>query len=72
MKTIHGFDQREMLVSFAFTDSQGDFDLATADDTYFCGKHAATHFGSCYGPPHYVKLKALNLRARDSALVGLV
>jgi biotin carboxylase len=42
MKAIHGFDQREMLIRFALTGSQGDLDLAAVDDPYFGGKHAAT------------------------------
>lgn len=42
MKAIHGFDQREMLIRFALTGSEGDLDLKTADDTYLRGKHAAT------------------------------
>lgn len=42
MKAIHGFDQREMLIRFALTGSQGDIDLKTADDTNLRGKKAAT------------------------------
>ncbi len=42
MKAIHGFDQREMLVRFALTGSEGDLDLRTADDTRLRGKQAAT------------------------------
>lgn len=42
MKAIHGFDQREMLIRFALTGSQGDLDLSTADDTNLRGKKAAT------------------------------
>jgi len=42
MKAIHGFDQREMLIRFALTGSEGDFDLLEADDTYLRGKQAAT------------------------------
>ena len=42
MKAIHGFDQREMLIRFALTGSEGDVDLAKDDDTYLRGKHAAT------------------------------
>lgn len=42
MKAIHGFDQREMLIRFALTGSQGDIDLAKADDTNLRGKKAAT------------------------------
>ena len=42
MKAIHGFDQREMLIRFALTGSEGDVDLKTQDDTRLRGKWAAT------------------------------
>lgn len=42
MKAIHGFDQREMLIRFALTGSEGDIDLSTEDRADFRGKHAAT------------------------------
>ncbi len=42
MKSIHGFDQREMLLRFALTGSEGDFDLMKLDDPYLRGKQAAT------------------------------
>lgn len=42
MKAIHGFDQREMLIRFALTGSEGDIDLKTEDDTRLRGKWAAT------------------------------
>ncbi len=42
MKAIHGFDQREMLIRFALTDSEGDVDLKTDDDTRLRGKWAST------------------------------
>lgn len=42
MKAIHGFDQREMLLRFALTGSEGDVDLEADDDTYLRGKKAAT------------------------------
>lgn len=42
MKAIHGFDQREMLINFALTGSEGDLNLLEADDTYLRGKQAAT------------------------------
>ena len=44
MKAIHGFDQREMLIRFALTGSEGDLDLEKADDTYLRGKWAATQW----------------------------
>lgn len=42
MKAIHGFDQREMLIRFALTGSEGDVNLRTDDDTRLKGKWAAT------------------------------
>lgn len=42
MKKIHGFDQREMLIRFALTGSEGDIDLKKEDDAYFRGNWAAT------------------------------
>ena len=42
MKAVHGFDQREMLIRFALTGSEGSIDLKEADDTFFRGKYAAT------------------------------
>ena len=42
MKAIHGFDQREMLIRFALTGSEGDIDLKTEDDTRLRGKWAST------------------------------
>ena len=42
MKAIHGFDQREMLIRFALTGSEGDIDLEREDDARLRGKWAAT------------------------------
>lgn len=42
MKAIHGFDQREMLIRFALTGSEGDVDLKTEDDVRLRGKWAST------------------------------
>ena len=42
MKAINGFDQREMLIRFALTGSEGNVDLQKQDDAYFKGKYAAT------------------------------
>lgn len=42
MKAIHGFDQREMLIRFALTGSEGNINLKTDDDTRLRGKWAAT------------------------------
>lgn len=42
MKAIHGFDQREMLIRYALTGSEGNIDLSAIDDVTFRGKSAAT------------------------------
>ncbi len=42
MKAIHGFDQREMLIRYALTGSEGTIDLKKEDDAGFRGKFAAT------------------------------
>lgn len=42
MKAIHGFDQREMLIRFAISGSEGVVDLKTQDDPYLSGKWAST------------------------------
>lgn len=42
MKAIHGFDQREMLIRFALTGSEGDVDLEKDDDKKLRGRWAAT------------------------------
>ena len=42
IKHIQGFDQREMLIRFALTGSEGDMDLIKSDDPYLRGKWAAT------------------------------
>ena len=42
MKAIHGFDQREMMIRFSLTGSQGSFNIKDIDDIRFRGKSAAT------------------------------
>lgn len=42
MRAIHGFDQREMLIRFALTGSEGNINLDADDDTRLRGKWAAT------------------------------
>lgn len=42
MKNIHGFDQREMLIRYALTGSEGDLNLLEEDDARLRGKWAAT------------------------------
>ena len=44
MKAAHGFDQREMLIRYALTGSEGTVDLAKEDDPTFRGKWAATQW----------------------------
>ena len=44
IKAIQGFDQREMLIRYELTGSDGDLDLEEADDTYLRGKWAATQW----------------------------
>ena len=44
MKAAHGFDQREMLIRFALTGSEGEVDLRTQDDARFGGRWAATQW----------------------------
>lgn len=42
IKAIYGFDQREMLIRFALTGSEGEMDLETAGDARLGGKWAST------------------------------
>lgn len=42
MKAVHGFDQREMLIRFALTGSEGAIDIKKEDDANLRGKFAAT------------------------------
>lgn len=42
MKAIHGFDQREMLIRFALSGTEGNIDLQKDDDTMLRGKWAST------------------------------
>ncbi len=44
MKAVNGFDQRDMLIRFALTGSEGDVDLAAEDDARFRGRWAATEW----------------------------
>ncbi len=39
---VKGFDQRELLIRFALTGSEGDIDLKKVDDLHFFGKAIAT------------------------------
>lgn len=42
INAINGFDQRQMLIRFALTGSEGDVDLKNQDDSKLRGKYAAT------------------------------
>lgn len=42
IKDINGFDQRELLINFALTGSEGEIDLKIEDDVMFRGKAAST------------------------------
>ncbi len=44
MKAVNGFDQREMLIRFALSGTEGDVDLKSQDDPYLRGKSAATEW----------------------------
>ncbi|MBD5509242.1 MAG: ATP-grasp domain-containing protein [Lachnospiraceae bacterium] len=71
MKAAHGFDQREMLINFALTGSEGDVDLLKEDDPYFHGKWAATlWFLLKKGKIH--QIKGLENIAEDSRIVANV
>ena len=69
MKDIHGFDQREMLIRFALTGSQGDIDLLSADDPYFRGKAAAT-FWYLLKKGTIGKIEGLDEVEKDSRVVA--
>ena len=71
IKHIQGFDQREMLIRFALTGSEGDFDLATADDSLLRGKSAATlWFLSKTGK--IAKIEGLENLAEDPNVITIV
>ena len=71
MKAIHGFDQREMLIRFALTGSEGDLDLKEADDAYLRGKWAATQW-FLLKAGKIAKIEGLNDIESDSAVVANV
>ena len=68
MKAIHGFDQREMLIRFALTGSEGDIDLATDDDTRLRGKWASTLW-ILLKKGHIAKIEGLDKLEEDSRVV---
>ncbi len=69
MKAIHGFDQREMLIRFALTGSEGDIDLSIADDAYLRGKWAATLW-FLLKAGKISKIKGLDKLDSDNAVVA--
>ena len=69
MKAIHGFDQREMLIRFALTGSEGDIDLKTRDDTFLCGKWAATLW-FLLKEGKIAKIEGLDRWEQDSCIVA--
>lgn len=71
IKHIQGFDQREMLIRFALTGSEGDFDLEEKDDTMLRGKQAATiWFLSKAGK--IAKIEGLDKLADDKRVITIV
>ena len=71
MKAIHGFDQREMLIRFALTGSEGEIDLKTEDDTKLRGKKAATIW-FVLKKGTIAKIEGLDQWKNDTAVVDLV
>lgn len=71
MKAIHGFDQREMLIRFALTGSEGDFDLLELDDAKLRGKWAATQW-FLLKPGKIAKINGLDKLEEDNAVVANV
>ena len=69
MKAIHGFDQREMLIRFALTGSEGNIDLMAEDDARFRGKSAAT-FWVLLKKGKIAKIKGLNDIDKDCRIVA--
>lgn len=69
MKAIHGFDQREMLIRFALSGSEGDVDLKTDDDTRLRGKWAATLW-ILLKQGHIAKIKGMDCLEQDSRVIA--
>lgn len=69
MKAIHGFDQREMLIRFALTGSEGDVNLETDDDTKFRGKWASTLW-FLLKEGHIAKIEGLDGLDKDKRVVA--
>lgn len=71
MKAIHGFDQREMLIRFALTGSEGEFDLLKEDDTRLRNKWAATVWFLCKNGT-IDRIEGLNDLEQDKRVVANV
>lgn len=69
MKAIHGFDQREMLIRFALTGSEGDVNLETDDDTRLHGKWASTLW-FLLKEGHIAKIEGLDDLDKDKRVVA--
>lgn len=69
MKAIHGFDQREMLIRFALTGSEGDMNLEIDDDPYLRGMWAATLW-FLLKPGKIEKIIGLNNTDKDKKVVA--
>ncbi len=71
MKAIHGFDQREMLIRFALTGSEGDVHLEKEDDTRLRGKWASTLW-FLLKEGHIAKIEGLDGLDKDKRVVANV
>lgn len=69
MKAIHGFDQREMLIRFALTGSEGSVNLETDDDTRLRGKWASTLW-FLLKQGHIAKIEGLDEIDKDNRIVA--
>lgn len=69
MKAIHGFDQREMLIRFALTGSEGSVDLRIEDDTRLRGKWASTLW-FLLREGHIAKIEGLDDLKQDRRVVA--
>lgn len=71
IKAIHGFDQREMLIRFALTGSEGEIDLNETDDAYLRGKKGATLW-FLLREGKIAKIRGLDGIGKDSRIVANV
>lgn len=69
MKAIHGFDQREMLIRFALTGSEGNVNLETDDDTKLRGKWASTLW-FLLKEGHIAKIEGLDDLDKDKRVIA--